>query len=106
VPTDSGTPMTIRILDKEYTIGCPAGEREALLQAAQHLDRKMREMRDGGRVLGLERIAVITALNLAHELLQDRRERDGFAEAVGAGVQRMTGKLELALRGDSGGQTG
>jgi len=105
VPTDSSTPMTIRILDKEYTIGCPAGEREALLQAAQHLDRKMREMRDGGRVLGLERIAVITALNLAHELLQDRRRHETLAESVGAGMQRIQGKLELALRGDSSGQT-
>ncbi len=70
---EASTPIAIRILDKEYNVGCPPSEREALLQAAQLLDRKMREMRDGGRVIGAERVAVITALNLAHELLQDRR---------------------------------
>jgi cell division protein ZapA len=104
VPADH-TPITIRVLEKEYTVGCPADEREALLQAAQYLDRKMREMRDGGRVIGLERIAVITALNLAHELLQDKRDRDTFNDTVVDSVRRMTGKIELALRGDSAGQT-
>ena len=48
---------------------------------------------------------MITALNLAHELLQDRRRHDILADAVGAGMQRIQGKLELALRSDSSGQT-
>lgn len=102
---EASTPFSIRILDKEYTVGCPPSERDALLQAAQLLDHKMREMRDGGRVIGAERVAVITALNLAHELLQDRRRHGILADAVGAGMQRIQDKLELALRGDSGGQT-
>ena len=102
---ESSTTISIRILDKEYTVGCPPSERDALLQAAQLLDHKMREMRDGGRVIGAERVAVITALNLAHELLQDRRRHDILADAVGAGMQRIQGKLELALRSDSSGQT-
>jgi cell division protein ZapA len=102
---EASTPIAIRILDKEYNVGCPPAEREALLQAAELLDRKMREMRDGGRVIGAERVAVITALNLAHELLQDRRRHETLAESVGAGMQRIQGKLELALRGDSSGQT-
>jgi cell division protein ZapA len=90
--------MTVKLLDKEFIVACPDDEREALVDAARFLDRKMREVRDGGRVIGMERIAVITALNLAHELLERRRE----TLAAGEGVQRISSKIELALRGDSG----
>jgi cell division protein ZapA len=97
--------MTIKLLDKEFVVACPDSEREALVEAARFLDRKLREVRDGGRVIGMERIAVITALNLANELLRDRRERDAAAESYGEGVRRMKDRLELILRGDSGTQT-
>ena len=92
MPADS-SPIAIRILDKEYNVGCPAGEREALLKAAQLLDRKMREMRDSGRMVGTERVAVITALNLAHEMLRHQAEHDSLAESIGTVVQRIAGKI-------------
>jgi cell division protein ZapA len=97
--------MTIKLLDKEFVVACPDNERDALIDAARFLDRKLREVRDGGRVIGMERIAVITALNLANELLRDRRERDAAVESYGEGVRRMKDRLELFLRGDSGAQT-
>ena len=64
--------VTVRLLDKEYQVACPEDEREALLQSAEVLNRKMREIRDSGKLVGMDRIAVMAALNLSHEMLQDR----------------------------------
>ena len=68
-------PINISILDKEYKIACPSGEQSALLASAEYLDRKMREVRDSGSIIGSERIAVITALNIAHDLLNSSHPR-------------------------------
>ena len=62
--------VSIRILEKEYQVACPVEERTDLLDAAEYLNGKMREIRDSGSVLGLDRIAVVAALNLANELLK------------------------------------
>ncbi|MGH8399069.1 MAG: cell division protein ZapA [Gammaproteobacteria bacterium] len=62
--------VTVRILDKEYQVACPDHEREALLQSAELLNRKMHEIRETGNVVGLDRVAVMAALNLSHEILQ------------------------------------
>ena len=64
--------VTVRLLDKEYQIACPEDEREALLESADLLNRKMREIRDSGKVVGVDRIAVMAALNMTHEMLQGR----------------------------------
>jgi cell division protein ZapA len=61
--------VSVRILDKEYRVACPASERTDLLDSAEVLNAKMREIRDSGHVVGLDRIAVIAALNMANELL-------------------------------------
>ena len=63
-------PINISILDKDYKVACPPGEQSALLESARFLDGKMREVRDSGNIMGSERIAVITALNMANDLLQ------------------------------------
>lgn len=60
----------VQILDKDYLIACPEEERPALHQSAAYLDEKMREIRASGKIHGLERIAVMAALNIAHEFLQ------------------------------------
>lgn len=62
-------PVTIHILEKEYRVACPPAERDALVRAAALVDERMKTLRDAGRVMGLDRIAVVTALNLANELL-------------------------------------
>ncbi|WP_374013200.1 cell division protein ZapA [Pseudoxanthomonas koreensis] len=69
-------PVDVRILDRDYTVGVSAAERDSLLAAARLLDARMRELRGSNRVASLDRIAVLTALNLAHELQQARDERD------------------------------
>ncbi len=63
-------PINISILDKDYKVACPPGEQSALLESAKFLDVKMREVRDNGNIMGSERIAVITALNMANDLLR------------------------------------
>ena len=61
--------IDINILGREFRVACPEDEQETLLSAATYLDKKMREIRDHGKVIGVERIAVMAALNMAYELL-------------------------------------
>lgn len=70
--TEPAIPVDITILDKEYRVACPEGEREALERSARFLDGKMREIRHTGKVIGNDRVAVMAALNITHELLQLR----------------------------------
>src|SRR3546814_3407660 len=73
----SSQPVSIRLLDREYTVGCEPDERDSLLAAAKLLDSKMREIRGGNRMAALDRVAVLAALNFAHELQQLRNEDEG-----------------------------
>ena len=65
-------PVGVRVLDREYTVGVSAEERDGLLAAARLLDARMRELRGNNRMVALDRIAVLAALNLAHEVQQLR----------------------------------
>ena len=61
--------VSVDILDKEYQVACPPDEEAALTQAARYLDQHMRDIRSTGKVIGLERVAIMAALNISHELL-------------------------------------
>ena len=65
-------PVQVKILDKEYQVACPEEERAGLVASAQHLNDRMLEIRQSGKVFGADRIAVMAALNIAHELLQSK----------------------------------
>ena len=67
-------PVKVTILDREFLIAAPVGEKSSLLRSAAYLDDKMREIRDRGKVIGLDRIAVMAAINIAHELLSSKQE--------------------------------
>lgn len=71
--SDLSAPIKVQILGKEYPVSCPVDEQHELLIAARYLDDKMRQIRDNGRIIGTERIAVMAALNIAHELLQAKQ---------------------------------
>ncbi|KAF1687318.1 cell division protein ZapA [Pseudoxanthomonas broegbernensis] len=90
-------PVEVRILDRDYTVGVTAAERDSLLAAARMLDARMRELRGNNRVVSLDRIAVLAALNLAHELQQAREERDArereLARTLDALHRRLDGML-------------
>jgi cell division protein ZapA len=70
--TDQFAQVSVRILDKEYQVACPLDERTDLLDSAEMLNEKMREIRDSGRIVGLDRIAVMAALNMANDLMHAR----------------------------------
>src|SRR4249920_1732542 len=69
---DAANTVEVNLLGRTYRVACDDGEREALMQAVAYLDAKMNEIRKGGKVMGAERIAVMAALNVAHELLSVR----------------------------------
>jgi len=89
--------VTIRILEKEYNVACPAEEKPALLASAELLNHKMREIRDSGKVVGLDRVAVMAALNLANELLKAQGQDEELKNIVGLRISAMREHLDTAL---------
>ncbi len=89
--------VSVRILDKEYQIACPVEERTALLDAAEFLNARMKEVRDSGKVVGLDRIAVIAALNIANELLAERSEEKVPGEDVSLRIREIRERVEAAV---------
>ncbi|SRR5690554_4181537 len=89
----SPTTVEVSILDKDYLVACPPDQQDALRRAARHLDGKMRQIRTTGKVLGTERIAVMAALNITHELLEDS-SMSGAADEL---LRSMDAKLDNAL---------
>ena len=94
--TDS-QPISISILDKDYKVACPAGEQPALLESAKFLDSKMREVRDSGSIMGSERIAVITALNMANDLLNSGRANRDLGKELSPRLKGLENKVAQAL---------
>ena len=88
--------VVVHLLDKEYRVGCAPEEREDLMRAAHFLDDKLREIRSAN-VIGIERIAVMAALNLSHELLLANRQLDRQDQDSGR-VATMLSKVEAELR--------
>lgn len=92
------TAVSVRILDKEYFVSCPPDERPDLLDSAEYLNKKMREIRDTGKVVGADRIAVMAALNMANELLRLRKQDAELQGAVTGRVKHMRERVESTLQ--------
>ena len=88
-------PVNVKILDREFTVGVEPEERDSLMAAAHLLDARMREIRGSNRMAALDRVAVLTALNLAHELLQLKQA----AEQRDVALNRTLGDLNRKLDG-------
>ena len=84
---DGAKTVEVTLLGRTYRVACEEGERESLMQAVAYLDGKMNEIRKAGKVMGAERIAVMTALNVAHELLSVKL---GSGFDVGLAKRRIT----------------
>jgi cell division protein ZapA len=95
--SDTFAHVTIRILEKEYHVACPAAEKAALVASAELLNDKMREIRDSGKVVGLDRVAVMAALNLANELLRAQGQDEELKSIVGVRIRSMREQLDSAL---------
>ncbi|ALN89912.1 MULTISPECIES: cell division protein ZapA [Lysobacter] len=86
--------VSIRLLDREYTVGCEPNERDDLLAAARMLDSKMREIRGSNRMAALDRVAVLAALNFAHELQQLRGDGDNRDREISRTLDELHRKLD------------
>ena len=90
-------PISVDILDREYQFACKPAEREALKAAAVFLDERMRSIKDSGRLMALERIAVMTALNLSDELLKLQKNEKHRQENVDSRIRLLVNELDDAL---------
>ena len=88
--------VTVKILDKDYQVACPEEQEAQLITSAKYLDKQMRGIRDSGKVIGLERIAVMAALNIGYELLEASDASDA-SQASEESVKRINNKLDAAL---------
>ena len=89
--------VTVKILDKEYQVACPASERTELLDSAEVLNDRMREIRDSGRIVGLDRIAVMAALNMANDLLHAKARDQVLEGDVSNRLKLISERVESVL---------
>ena len=93
--------MTVHIMGKEYMVACSEEERSALQASADYLDKKMREIRDTGKVIGTDRIAVMAALNITYELLENggstSSEKSPPATKANERIRNLQNRIEEAL---------
>jgi cell division protein ZapA len=97
--SDDTARVSVRLLDKEYQVACSAAERADLIQSAELLNRRMREIRDSGKVVGLDRIAVMAALNLANELQKSRSVQNDFVNAASERLRALRQRIESSAEG-------
>lgn len=95
--SDEPVQVNIKILEKEYRIACQPHQQEDLRTSARLLDQRMREIHKHGRVIGTDRIAVMAALNIAHDLVQLQRARPVFDEDAAQRLQRLQVQVNTAL---------
>jgi cell division protein ZapA len=95
----SAETVAINILDREFLIGCTPEERPGLMAAALYLDGKMREIRTATKAQGIDRIAVLSALNIAHEFLEFKRRNDSESGTLAQQLQMLRAKLDGVLVG-------
>ena len=99
-PSATRLTVAVRILDREYEVRCAEDEVAGLRASASDLDGRMRAIRDGRKVAGTDRVAIMAALNLAHENLQLRSNVEATAQRVGALAERLANAIEKGARDD------
>ena len=95
--TEQYAQVSVRILDKEYQVACPPNERTDLLDSAQILNEKMREIRDSGRIVGLDRIAVMAALNMAKNLIHAQARDEELEGDISDRLKLISDRVDHVL---------
>lgn len=95
--SNDSKPVSVAILEKDYIVACTEQERESLFKSVGLLDRKMRDLRDAGKIVGTERVAVMAALHIAHELLECRREQALLRGSISEAMKRVEQKVARVL---------
>jgi len=91
------SPVTVSILGKEYQVACPENEKSALIASAQMVHQNMEKIRNSGKVVGLDRIAVMAALNLAHELVNIQNNQGEGMDEVNKTISQMKDRVSAFL---------
>ena len=89
--------LTISIMNKEFQVACPEGEEEALQRAARYLSEQMQEIRQSGKVVGMDRIAIMTALNMSHDLLSGQSKVQTSQDYAKLRIRALNDRLENAI---------
>lgn len=89
--------VCVRILDKEFRVACPEGQEQSLRDAAEYLDRQMRKIRQTGRVIGIERVAVMAALNISAELMAFRNNEQEAVDDFSDRLRVLQDKIDDAI---------
>ena len=92
--------VSLTILSKEYKIACDIDEQELLIESAKQLDEKMRKIRNAGKINGDDRIAVMVALNMAHELQLLQHENEKLNQNLNECLSNMRHKIENVLENE------
>lgn len=98
----TATSLTVRLLDREYQVSCPPDKQEALRAAAAYLNQQLGELRSSkSKLVGMEKLAITVALNLAHEVLTLRRELPSPEPLPDARILDLIAAVEGVLQGDA-----
>ncbi|NNG12133.1 MAG: cell division protein ZapA [Halobacteria archaeon] len=89
--------VKVHILDKEYLVACPDEEKDALLSSAKYLNDKMTDIRTGGKVVGMDRIAVMAALNLAHDVIESESVDTTQLDSYGNRIRELNDRIDNTL---------
>ncbi|MFT5211186.1 MAG: cell division protein ZapA [Flavobacterium sp.] len=89
--------VSVSILGKDYQVNCKPDEVASLMQSAQHLDKRMKEIKNGGSILGLDRIAVMAALNISNDYLAEATKNKTFVDHQELEIKTLASKLDRTL---------
>jgi len=95
--SEQSTAVQVKILDKEYQVSCPPSDQEALIKSARYLDENMRKIKGRGNIHGVEKIAVMAALNITHDMLKKNRLINETRQATDQQVKGLEDKLDMAI---------
>lgn len=95
--SEQSTSVQVKIMDKEYQVNCPASDQEALVKSARYLDENMRKIKGRGNIHGIEKIAVMAALNITHDMLRKNRLINETRQSTAKQVQGIETKIDTAI---------
>jgi cell division protein ZapA len=95
--SDQSNTVSITVMNKTYKVKCPTEKISELRESAQYLDNKMHEVSQSGKLLSVDRVAVIAALNIVHELLLQKKQTNNYIDTMSQRIQDLQNKIEAAL---------
>jgi len=95
--SEQSTSVQVKIMDKEYQVNCPPSDQEALIKSARYLDENMRKIKDRGNIHGVEKIAVMAALNITHDMLRKNKLINETRHSTAQQVQGIETKIDSAI---------